>query len=243
MLFRRVVTCYYSNTKKLHAATAAFTRQPLSTTASPSEAAALDAYSRAVCGVVDKVGPAVISIGTRHRTGMGVGSGFVISSEGLAVTNSHVVGAEREVSALAADGRRMGAEVVGSDPTTDIAVIRLHTSDALPTVSLGSSASVRVGQLAVAIGSPLALGASVTAGVISALGRSVPGPGGRLIDGVIQSDCSLNPGSRWGGRAQSVVCPCVCFFFWFARVKFMCICMRVYLLFVNESCLSVYTCI
>lgn len=168
---------------------------------------ALDAYSRTVMSVVERVGPAVVSIGVRSGGVAGAGSGFIISSDGYAVSNHHVVGAVAgggsgpgggEVAVTLADGRQLAAALVGTDAATDLAVLRLHAPVAVPSAPLGSSANLRVGQLVVALGNPLGFTASVTAGVVSAVGRSIPGPGGRLIDNVIQSDALLNPGNSGG---------------------------------------------
>jgi S1-C subfamily serine protease len=154
-------------------------------------------------GVVERVGPAVVSVGTRTERGEGAGSAFLIGSDGLAVTNDHVVGRAREVAITTTDGRKMKADVLATDGSTDIAVLKVHTGEALPTVTLGTSADLRVGQVAIAIGNPLGFHASVTAGVISALGRSIRGASGRLIDGVLQSDCALNPGNSGGPLVDS----------------------------------------
>ena len=166
--------------------------------------AALDSYSKTIIGVVDKVGPAVVSIGvTSSFGGQGAGSGFIISSDGYAVSNHHVVGNVDEVAVVLTDGRHLTATKVGTDSATDLAVLKLNTGESLPTAALGTSADLKVGQLVVALGNPLGLHASVTAGVISALNRSIPGPGGRLIDNVIQSDALLNPGNSGGPLVDS----------------------------------------
>ena len=171
---------------------------------SNNEEEALDAYSRTIINVVDKVGPAVISIGVQGSLGQaGAGSGFILSSDGYAVSNHHVVGRASNVQVLLTHGRQFTAQLVGTDPSTDLAVLKLNTEQSVPSVSLGSSADLKVGQLVVALGNPLGLHASVTAGVISALNRSIPGPGGRLIDNVIQSDALLNPGNSGGPLVDS----------------------------------------
>lgn len=163
----------------------------------------MDSYSRTITSVVERLGPAVLSIGTLSEAGHGAGSGFIISSDGYAITNDHVVGRSHEIAVTLTDGRRMNAQLVGTDPSTDIAVIKLEAPQPLPTIPLGKSSNLRVGQLAVAMGNPLGFHASVTAGVVSAVGRSIRSLSGRLIDNVIQSDCSLNPGNSGGPLVDS----------------------------------------
>jgi len=163
----------------------------------------LDAYSRAVTSVVDAVGPAV----ARVILPRGGGSGVLFTPDGYLLTNAHVVGRARAVEVALPDGSSHDGSVVGSDPATDLAVVHIEGSH-LPAAELGESAKLRVGQLVVAIGNPLGFSSTVSAGVVSALGRTLRAQDGRLMDGIIQSDVALNPGNSGGplvdGRARVV---------------------------------------
>jgi S1-C subfamily serine protease len=172
---------------------------------SSSDTALLDAYSEAVAGVVDQVGAAVARVEPRaDGRPAGVGSGVIITPDGLVLTNSHVMQGRRDARLSLADGRMVDARVLGDDPDTDLALLRA-TSDGLPFARLGDSKQLRRGQIAVAIGNPLGFESTVTAGVVSALGRSLRGRTGRLIDDVIQTDAALNPGNS-GGPLVSTRC-------------------------------------
>lgn len=160
-----------------------------------TEGEALDAYSNAIVSVVDTVGPAVIGVASLESRGSG--SGFVITPDGYALTNSHVVGGRTKLIATTRDGDRIDARLIGDDPSTDIALIRLMSRD-LPHTQLGDSEGLRAGQLVVAIGNPLGFQSTVSAGVVSATGRAMRSEQGRLIENIIQHTAPLNPGNSGG---------------------------------------------
>jgi S1-C subfamily serine protease len=185
-------------------------------TVAADDQALLDAYSRAVIDVVDRVGPAVVRLavqagpaGSAGQSRGGTGSGVVVAPDGLILTNSHVAAAAGKSAAAArievttADGQDLHARLVGDDPDTDLALIRVDEPVTLPAAPLGDSKLLKRGQLVIAIGNPLGFESTVTTGVVSALGRSLRSRNGRLIDDVIQTDAALNPGNSGGPLVSS----------------------------------------
>ncbi len=176
--------------------------------AAAGDDALLDAYSNAVIGVTERVGPAVVRVETgpklrSARERGGLGSGIVISPDGLVLTNNHVVGSSKEIRLRDIEGIVTDARVLGVDPDTDLALLRADGVRELPYASLGNSKSLRRGQLVVAIGNPLGFESTVTAGVVSALGRSIRSVTGRTIEDVMQTDAALNPGNSGGPLVSS----------------------------------------
>ena len=170
-----------------------------------ADAELLDAYSIAVTSAVGAIAPSVVHLNVAHTGGAGrrgTGSGFFFTPDGLLLTNSHVVHRSRDIRVLTYEAEEYTADIVGDDPDSDLAVIRISTSNA-PHVRFGRSANLRIGQVAIAIGNPFGFEHSVTAGVVSAVGRSLRASTGRLIEDVIQTDAALNPGNSGGPLVDS----------------------------------------
>ncbi len=173
----------------------------------PQDEELLDAYSSAVVSVVEAVSPSVVHVqvrGSRQgRAAQGSGSGTILSPDGIVLTNNHVVEGASAIELSLNDARRVPARILGRDPDTDIAVLRAETADRLPAARLGNSKKIKPGQIAIAIGNPFGFESTVTAGIVSAVGRSLRAQNGRLIGDVIQTDAALNPGNSGGPLVNS----------------------------------------
>lgn len=180
----------------------------------PSDADILDAYSKAVINAAEKVKPSVVNVEVYHGSGSarlaqqmtrkpkGSGSGFIFTPDGFILTNSHVVHRAAKIEVTLQDGRKLPANIIGDDPYTDLAVIKVDASDLMP-VRFGNSKSIKVGQLVIAIGNPYGFQCTITSGVVSAMGRTLRTDSGRLVDDVIQTDAALNPGNSGGPLVTS----------------------------------------
>jgi S1-C subfamily serine protease len=177
--------------------------EPVAARAQSHDAELLDAYSRTVSSVAENVGPAVVRVEAQVNGRGGTGSGVIISSDGLILTNSHVVQGASRARLTTPEQQTFEARVIGDDPHTDLALLHAHAHGKLPVAAIGDSKTLKPGHLVVAIGNPLGFESTVTAGVVSALGRSLRAQSGRLIDDVIQTDAALNPGNSGGPLVNS----------------------------------------